>query len=109
MAVATIKVKQNNDVVAEIIGLQNAVSLAYFNAATVSVVFNDTSGTEVLSAQTLSYVAASDGNYRVTIDKAAISAVLTLGVRYKAVFTASESGVDGEWEADFVYAKRSVN
>jgi len=105
---SNIKVKKNNDIVAEIIGLKNAVSLAFMNTATVSVLFTDTAGATVLTSQTLSYVAASDGDYRVTIDKAAVSAVLTLGERYTAIFTSVDGGIDGSWEDDFAYVSRKT-
>lgn len=85
-----------NDTVIEVTGLQNAVDSSYLNAATVTVTINDSAGTEVVSSQALSYVAASNGNYRATLDKALIAS-LTIGSRYFAIITAAESGIDAQW------------
>ena len=85
-----------NDTLIEVTGLQNAVDDSYLNAATVSAVVKDLSGTEVVSSQSLSYVSASSGNYRATVDQA-LFASLTRGAQYVVEITAAESGIDGFW------------
>ncbi len=89
-----------NDMVIELKDLQNGVTLAYLNAATVTVTIVDESNVEVTGVswpQTMVYVAASDGIYRVTIDKVL---AVTVGEKYTAKITAAESGLDGYWELD---------
>ena len=85
------------DNVVQLGGFQNAIDSTYLNAATVTCTIKDTSGNEVSGISwpvTLDYVAASDGIYRATIDKAI---TLTFGNIYYVEITATESGIDGFW------------
>jgi len=85
------------DNVVQLGGFQNAIDSSYLNSATVTCTIKDTSGTAVTGISwpvTLDYVAASNGIYRATIDKAI---VLTYGSIYHVEITAAESGIDGFW------------
>ena len=91
----------NNDHFMELTGFQDGVTLAFLNAATVTVTIYATDGAALGDATTgiswpltMDYLSGSDGVYQAVIDKA-IS--LTRGELYKAVITAAESGIDGEW------------
>ena len=96
-----------NDTVIEVTGLQNGIDDSYLNAATVSAVINELDGTEVVSSTTLSYVAASNGNYRGTVDQASISS-LSEGTSYYVEITAAESGIDGFWRIPVVADYRGI-
>jgi len=80
-----------NDNLIELIGLQDATTEAYENAATVTVTLKDPDGTTVTGVDGLSmaYVAASDGDYRGTIP---YTSVLVSGKLYTAEVTA-DAGV----------------
>ena len=97
----------NTDAYVTLTGAQNPKDDPYFNAATVSMVVQDVSSTEVVSSQTLTYITSSNGNYEVSLDKALFSG-LTLGRTYKAICTASESGVDREFQFVFEYGHEPV-
>ena len=87
----------NSDNVVQITGFQNAIDSTYLNSATVTCTIKDTAGNEVSGISwpvTLDYVAASNGNYRATIDKAIL---LTYSNIYYVEITAAESGIDSFW------------
>jgi len=86
-----------NDTVVTLTGLQNAIDSSYQNSATVTCTIKDGSGSAVSGVTfpvTMDYVAASDGIYRATIDKAL---AVSEGVTYYVEVTAAEGGVDGFW------------
>lgn len=77
-------------------GMQNPLTAAYINDGTVTCQIVDLAGTAVTPTGftwpvTLDYVAASDGIYRATIDKAM---ALLPGHSYFLEITAAASGVD---------------
>jgi hypothetical protein len=98
MAVSTLIIGTDN--LAEIDALQNAVSSAYINNATCSVTLYDQSGTEVTGETwplTMSYVAASNGDYRATITDT-VTANLSPNKRYRMLFKANGgAGLYREW------------
>lgn len=100
-------VRVGNDTLVSLSSLRNGRTLAYMNAATVAVVINDLAGTEVVSSQSLSYVADSDGDYYVSLDKS-LTSTLTVGALYYVIVTTSEGGVDGEFRAKVQYEYRDV-
>jgi len=76
-------------------GLQNSITAAYINDATVTLTIEDSDGVEVTGETwplTMSYVATSDGNYRVAID-----AVLEDSEKYSAIINVSSSGSTAKW------------
>jgi len=88
----------DNDNLIELIGLKDIALDAFVNDATVQITLTDTAGDEVAGQSwpvTLNYVAASDGNYRATLED---GLVLTPGRKYTAVVTA-DAGSDllGKW------------
>ena len=100
------KIYISNDTLFEVNGLQNALDSTYQNSATVTMTIKDSAGTEVTGISwplTFSYVAASNGNYNVTVDKA-IS--VSQGARYFAEITAAQAGVDGFWRIPLLGAYR---
>lgn len=83
-----------NDQTIRVNGLQDEVTESYLNAATVTVTLKAKDGTEVAGETwplTLSYVAASDGNY---IGNLSDELELTAGRTYFVEITA----VSGEWK-----------
>lgn len=77
-------------------GMQNPITAAYINDGTVTCQIVDLAGTAVTPTGftwpvTLDYVAASDGIYRATIDKAI---AITDGKSYFLEITATAAGVD---------------
>ncbi len=84
---------KSNDNVVELNGVQNNVTSAYVNSSTnVTAKLQTLDGTELVAARTLTYIAASDGNYRDTWDTAVISSVAE-GVHY-LVYVVAEGGLD---------------
>jgi hypothetical protein len=69
-------------------GLIDSITSAYQNAATVAGELFESDRTTSLGTFTMSYVAASDGNYRGTI-AAAVTATLTEGTEYRIKVTAT--------------------
>jgi len=87
----------SNDTQIDVSGLQNAADSSYLNSATVTATLKDQSGTEVSGVSwplTLSYEAASNGNYSGTIDKAVS---VSDGVSYFLEITAAQGGIDAFW------------
>ena len=95
-------VSPNSDALFEVDELTEEVTSTFQNAATVAVTVEDISGTEVISSQAVAYVAASDGKYQATLDKA-LFASFTRGRYYVAKFTAVESGLDREFAVTFKF------
>ena len=100
-----------NDNLLTAVGLQNEVSGAYLNSATVTVTLVDADGTEVAGETwplTMDYVAASDGNYRATLTDT-LSALLSSGVDLVAQITANGgAGLNGYWEIPILTATRTT-
>ena len=74
-----------NDMILEVRGLQNEVTGAYLNSATVTVTLIDKVGAQVAGASwpmSMAYVAASDGVYRATLP---YSLSVTRNARYTAI------------------------
>ncbi len=96
-----------NDMIIELLGLQDGVTLAYLNAATVTVTLVDCdTGTEVVGQSwplTMPYVAASNGDYRATLIS---TLTLVVGDLYIAKISAVESGLNGYWELPLTVEKR---
>ena len=92
----------NNDNVVELNGLRNPVTGEFLNAATVDITITDPDGVEVTGETwplTIPYVAASNGIYRVILDKVID---FIAGVRYTAVINAAESGLDAKWTLTYL-------
>lgn len=69
--------------------------VTYLNAATVTYALKSAAGTTVTGGTgSLSYIAASNGNYTATGDKA-VSVLLSEGAKYFLEVTAAEGGRDG--------------
>lgn len=87
-----------NDQYIQIEGLVDGLnSASFFNAATVTATLKDRSGNIVtgVNAVTLSYVAATNGNYRGAIQETFDP---TAGGGYTLYIDAVQSGVVGHWE-----------
>ena len=86
-----------SDNVIQLADFYDAVAGSYLNSATVTATMTDLSGNEVTGVtwpMTLSYVAASNGKYLVTVDKAA---VVTENATYFVTITAAEGGIDKQF------------
>lgn len=90
---------KDNDNLVELRGLTNAATGAYVNDAIVTLTeIKDAAGATVSGVtfpKSMSYVAASNGNYQAAVDKAL---VLVAGRNYTAVIDAAASGIEGHWE-----------
>jgi len=91
-----------NTNVLELTGLQNALTAAYINDATVTVTVKDAAGTAV-SGETwplaMSYVAASNGDYRAVLVN---GLALLAGRKYVAHIDADGGAdLDGNWQLPF--------
>ena len=98
----------DNDMVVEVNGLQDPTDSSYQNAATVTCTIQDRAGTEVSGIGwplSLSYVTASNGVYRATIDKAAVFAE---GAQYEAIITVVSSTLDAKWTVPCIANTRRV-
>lgn len=76
-------------------GLQNAITSAYINDATVTLTVLDSDGAEVAGETwpvTMAYIATSNGNYRASID-----ATLTAGGKYDAVVNVVSGDSSANW------------
>jgi hypothetical protein len=99
-----------NTNVLDLTGLRNEITDAYINDATVTVTVKDSDGAEVAGQVwplTMSYVAASDGNYR-----AFLSAQLPFVAKAKyTAFIEANGGANlvGHWEFHFKPTARSSN
>lgn len=104
-----------NDMVAEITGVRSSTmaSTAYLNSSTglrVSVYDGLTTGdTVVVNNQLMSYVAASNGSYRATVQSTAFASSLTVGERAIGIITLSHSGLNGRWKIPIRIEERGTS
>lgn len=85
-----------NDMLIELIGLQDVISLVFQNTGTVVANIHDKDDTLIIGPISMAYVAASDGDYRGTIED---SAAFISGKLYTAKVSADASGgLKGYWE-----------
>lgn len=92
----------------EVIGLKDAIDDSFINNATVTATIKDSTGAVVTGQVfpvTLDYVAASDGIYRASLDKAL---ALIDDAEYTAEITAITTAGDGFWEFPFVAETRTT-
>lgn len=91
-----------NSNVLELLGLRNEITQAFMNVAAVEVTIKDEAGVEVTGQvwpTTMSYVAASDGDYRAIISE---DVVLVAKQNYYAFIEADGGpGLVGHWEFKF--------
>lgn len=86
-----------NDRYITLSGVNDAADGLYLNSATVTYALYEADGTAVSGGTgTLTYIAASNGNYRGVID-AAVTTTLTAEAQYYFVITATQSNYDGKW------------
>ena len=87
------KVFIDNDNMFKLDGLVDVQDDSYQNAATVTIRLLTLAYVEVLAAQTLNYISASNGKYQASVDKTSF-APLAVGARYLVEFSAVEGGLD---------------
>lgn len=95
-----------NDNLLELQGLQNAATAAYVNTATVTATVVDKNGANVAGQSwplTLGYVAASNGNYRGTLED---TLSLAANEDYIARVAVSGAGLTAFFEHPLLAAKR---
>jgi hypothetical protein len=94
---------KDNDNLLQLSGLKNSSTDAFVNNATVTLTaIKDSAGNNVAGISwplTMGYVAASDGDYEVTVDKAV---VISASHHYTAFIDAVASGLDGHWELPLI-------
>lgn len=96
----------SNDNLIELANLQNEVTGAYINDATVNVTLVNSTGTNVVGTtwpKVMPYVAASDGLYRATLG---YDLVLTANSRYTANIVVVSGALRASWAADVVCKTR---
>jgi hypothetical protein len=97
-----------NDTVLEVRDLRNGVTGDYLDQAALSVTVYDSTGAQVAGAAwplAMSYVAASNGKYRVTLPAAL---ALQKRDKYTAVILADGGvGLDARWEIELSCQQRS--
>ncbi len=81
-----------SDNIVRLDALTNASSGAYINNATVTFTLKDSTGAAVLSNQTMSYVAASNGRYEGTIPNGT-TATMTQNAQYTIEITATSGAL----------------
>ena len=81
-----------SDNIVRLDALTNASSGAYINNATVTYTLKDSTGTVVLSNQTMIYVAASNGRYEGTIPQSTTS-TMAVNAQYTVEITATQGGL----------------
>jgi len=72
--------------------LTNASSGAFINNATVTFTLKDSTGTVMLSNQSMSYVAATNGRYEGTIPQSTTS-TMAMNAQYSVEITATQGGL----------------
>ncbi len=91
----------NSDKTLELSGARDAATGSFLNAATVTYGLYTSAGVLVPSGTgTLTYVAASDGNYRGVIEST-VTSTLTTGQAYYALITLVQSAYDFQTRIDF--------
>lgn len=92
-----ITLSKANDQTLTLVGLRDADSNSYLNAATVTATLYDSSGSAVtgLNGITLSYVSSTDGNYKGYVESTFDPSP---GVNYTLKVDATEGSVVGHWE-----------
>ncbi len=97
----------DNDNVVEL-ELKNPITGDFLNAATVDITITDeASGVEVTGETwplTISFVASSNGIYRVVLDKVI---AFIAGTRYTAVINAREGNLDAKWTLVYIAEVRN--
>lgn len=99
----------DNDNVLSLVGLQNSVSAAYLNAATVTVTLVDSDDAEIAGETwplSMAYVAASDGNYRATLPDA-LTGLTTEDAITAQIEADSGVGLQGSWKIPLVAKTRT--
>lgn len=100
----------NNDMIVQLAGFQSSTNTStYINSSTgvtchvwKSVSTSSTSNRLTTGAKAMSYVAASNGNYRAVFQTTGtVGAAITSTMRGMAIITAVHSGINGEWRVDF--------
>lgn len=90
---------KDNDNLVEVDELKNSATDAYINNATVTLTaIKDAAGVTVTGVSfpiSMTYVAASNGKYQATVDKAI---ALVAGQNYTAIIDAVSGSLDGHWE-----------
>jgi hypothetical protein len=81
-----------SDNIVRLDALTNASSGAYINNATVTFTLKDSTGAAVLSNQSMSYVAASNGRYEGTIPNGT-TATMTQNAQYTIEITATSGAL----------------
>lgn len=98
----------DNDNFVEISNLQDGISAALINSATVTLTIQDSDGNNVSGISwplTMAFVSGSDGIYRVVVDKA-IGVVE--GSSYRARITVVSGSLDGLWVIELAAQVRRV-
>lgn len=104
------KLYLGNDNVLTLDGLQNGITEAYLNAATVSVTLVDADDAEVTGETwplTMSYVAASNGVYRATLTDT-LSGISAGDIVTAQVSANGGAGLQGYWEIPLTVAVRAT-
>lgn len=106
---------RNNDMQAEISGVRSSTmaSTAYLNSSTgmrVSIWETSTASTAflIINNRTMSYVAASNGAYRATVQSTEHGSLALVDVGV-AIFTLNHSGLNGQWRAPFRVEDRGTS
>lgn len=99
-----------NDATLTASAMKNDAAGTFLNAATVTcqpyLVVAGEDDTAVGSPVTLSYVAASSGNYTGTLESSVIDAGFDIGDEYRLDFAASQAGVNAAWSLSGVVGRR---
>lgn len=98
----------NNDLLLQVTGVRSSTMAAssYLNSSTnvkVSVwkaVSTAATTNRLINARTLSYVSASNGNYR-TVAQSTETTGIGVSTKGMAVFTLNHSGLNAEWRVEF--------
>lgn len=98
-----------NDATLTATALKNDAAGTFLNSATVTCQpYNLATGTAVAvgSPVTLSYVAASSGNYAGVLESSVIDGGFAVDDPYRLDFAAAQSGVNGAWSLSGVVERR---
>ena len=100
----------DNDNVLTLVGLQNSVDSSYLNAATVDVTLVDSDDTELAGESwpvTMSYVAASNGDYRATLADT-ITGLSDADAVTAKINADAGAGLKGHWEVSLTATTRKT-